>query len=449
MTLLKQKNFFLLMVAKLISLIGTQMQNFALSLYILKATGSATKFASVLALTLIPQLIFAPVAGVLVDWFNRKKILIYLDLLSGIIVGTFAVIYKFNNELLLGHVYFIAITLSLISLLYSPAISTVIPTIVKKEELVKANSMNSFIMNIGNLISPAIAGALLGFYGMFLILVVNSISFIFSSICELFITIPAVNKKPKKINLNAFTTDFVEGINFIKTKTIMLNIIILGLMINFVSPVIGSIGLTYLSKQVLKISDYQFGTLQSITVVALILSPLLCNLVSKKAKLGTILFIDIFVVSILVCMMAALASPAYLKLFSSNLIPYITLIIIGFIIMLVTSIGNMALGVMFQQEVPLAIMGRVGTVMTTACMAAVPLGQMIFGVLFDKLYTWVCFSIAASILLIVILCFRSSLCKHEKPTDELNTCDANKIHDDNLCIDCPEVANLIDDSQIE
>jgi len=448
MNLFKQKNFCLLMVSKLISLIGTQMQSFALSLYVLKVTGSATKFASVLALTLIPQLIFAPVAGVLVDWFNRKKILIYLDLLSGIIVGVFAVIYSVNNELLLGHIYFIAISLSLLSLLYSPAIGTVIPTIVKKEELVSANSTNSFIMNIGNLISPAIAGVLLSFYGMLLILIVNSISFILSAVLELFITIPAVNKMPKKINLKAFTTDFAEGIHFIKNKTIMLNIIILGLIINFVSPAMGSMGLTYLSKRVLKISDYQLGTLQSIVVIALIVSPFLCSMVNKKAKLGTILFLDIFIVSILVSILGVISAPAYLGLFNSNLVPYISLIAISFMMMLITSIGNMALGIMFQQEVPLSIMGRVGTVMTTACMAAVPLGQMVFGVLFDTLQTWICFSIAAAIPLIVILCFKRSLCTEEKATKKINICNDNEIHSDNLCIDCPEAANLIDDSQI-
>ncbi|HBA05094.1 MAG TPA: MFS transporter, partial [Clostridium sp.] len=55
--LLKQKNFLLLMLGKLVSLVGSEMQGFALSLYVLKITGSAAKFASVLAITLVPKII--------------------------------------------------------------------------------------------------------------------------------------------------------------------------------------------------------------------------------------------------------------------------------------------------------------------------------------------------------------------------------------------------------
>jgi len=225
--LLKQKDFSLLMLGKLVSLIGTQMQNFALSLYVLKITGSATKFASVLALTILPQVFLGPIAGVFADWFERKKIIVYLDMLSGIMIGIYAVIYKVNGGLSLGNIYFLVITMSIISLLFSPAISTIMPTIVKKDELVDANGINSFIMNLGNLVAPVIAGVLFGFYGMFTILIINSISFIASSISEMFINIPKMNKRPEKINLSSFYNDFSKGINFIKNKKIMANIIIL------------------------------------------------------------------------------------------------------------------------------------------------------------------------------------------------------------------------------
>ena len=198
-SLLKERNFGLLMWGKLVSLVGTQMQNFALSLYVFKITGSASKFATVLMVTIIPQLILGPMAGVFVDWLDRKKIMVYLDMVNGILIGIYAILFYINGELSLGSIYIFAILLSLISVLFQPAISTVIPSIVKKEELVEANSINSLIMNVGNLISPMIAGALFGVYGLFTILVINSISFILSSVSEMFIDIPKVNKKPEVI----------------------------------------------------------------------------------------------------------------------------------------------------------------------------------------------------------------------------------------------------------
>ena len=93
--LLKEKNFSLLMFGKVTSLIGSYMQSFALSLFVLSTTGSATKFASILAISLIPNLIFSPISGVIVDWFYRKNILIFLDLVSGIAVSIFAIFYLY------------------------------------------------------------------------------------------------------------------------------------------------------------------------------------------------------------------------------------------------------------------------------------------------------------------------------------------------------------------
>jgi len=60
---------------KLVSILGSNIQSFALSLYVLRITGSATKFASVLGIAIIPRLILSPIAGVIADWFDRKKLL--------------------------------------------------------------------------------------------------------------------------------------------------------------------------------------------------------------------------------------------------------------------------------------------------------------------------------------------------------------------------------------
>lgn len=240
--LLKQKDFLLLMLGKLVSLVGSEMQGFALSLYVLKITGSATIFASVLSITIIPKLILGPIAGVLVDWLDRKKIIVYLDMLSGVIIGIHAILFMINGNLSLSSIYTLSILLSLISLIFQPAIRTTIPSLVKKEELIDANGINSIIMNIGSLIAPALAGILFGLYGLGAILIINSISFILSSISEMFINVPKINKKPEKINMNSFISDFSQGIKFIKSKKTIVSIISLSCIVNFVFAPISSKG---------------------------------------------------------------------------------------------------------------------------------------------------------------------------------------------------------------
>lgn len=414
--LLKHKDFRLLMLGKFVSLLGSRMQSFALSLYVLKATGSPAKFASVLAISIIPQIILGPIAGVFVDWLDRKKIIVYLDLFSGILVGIYAFVYRINGGLSLIHIYILVIMLSIISIIFGPAITTVIPSIIKKDNLVDANGINSFIRQIGNLIAPAVAGMFMGLYGLGFVLFVNSISFILSSISEMFINIPKFIKENKKVNIESFKSDFKEGIQFIKGKRKILSIIFLGIVINFAySPVI-SIGVTYISKQILLVSDTQYGLLSSIIVMGMMLAPFICSIASRKIDLGMMIFLDIFIISILFGIMAFISSKYFLNLIEGNLIPFIMFTIVCAIIAIVTSTGNIAIGTMMQKEIPLDLMGRVNSVISTGLTATIPLGQMIYGVLFENLQAWVCITISATILLVTILLSKRNLSSTEYQT---------------------------------
>lgn len=417
-SLLKKKSFILLMTAKLVSLIGTQMQDFAVSLYVLKITGSALKFSSVLIVASIPSIVLGPFAGVLVDWFDRKKIIIYLDMAAGVIVGVYAAIYKINGRLTLGSIYILVILLALISLFYNPAISTMIPSILKKDELLDGNGTNSVVTNAGNLAAPALAGVLLSFYGLFYILILNSVSFILSSICEMFISITKTSNRPDKIKFKSFVNDFTQGIKFVKSKKIIFNIIIMAVFINlFFNPVL-NMGITYISKQVLKVSDFQYGNLESIFMVSMIVAPFACSLIAKRIRLGKILFLDILLTSIFMGILAVIPSPFYLNLFNNNTVPYISIIITLFIIGLVTTIGNISLSTICQQETPIPMMGRVGTLLNTVSMAAVPLGTAIFGVLFDKIPAFMCVAISSIAIFISIMFFKKSLLNCEKSEDK-------------------------------
>lgn len=407
-SLLKKKDFSLLMFAKFASLIGTNVQDFAFSLYVLKITGSATKFASVLALSAIPQLVLGPFAGVFADWLDRKKIIVWLDVLSGIATGIFAVVFWMNGRLSMGSIYILVIALSLISTLYQPAIGTVIPSIVEKDDLMDANGLSSMILNVGNLMSPVLAAAIYGFFNLSVVLAVNAISFLVSSAAELFISIPHSEKAAQKRNIKTFGADFMEGINFIKTRKLILIIVLMAAIINFAySPM--SLGLTYISRQILKVTAFQFGLMQTFTVISMMVAPVLASSLSKKIKLGRLLFYALMMSSIVIAIMAIVPANAFLRLFSTNLVPYITLIVLFFTVGMICTIANIALGVMFQQKVPLELMGRVGTVMNSGCMACAPIGQIIFGVLYDHISASLCLLITGTISISAVLIFRKGL----------------------------------------
>lgn len=192
------KNFIIIVIGQIISLFGNAIQRFSMSLYLLEFTGSTAAFANILAISTIPYIIFAPIAGRIVDNVNRKKIMVYLDLFCTILIGAYAFILLngSDNELIVAVVMFI---LSICSTLYGPAVTSSIPQIVNEDKLTTANGIINQVGSVVNFVGPILAGVLYGLLGIKLIVIINAISFLVSAIMELFLDIPDVRKKRRYV----------------------------------------------------------------------------------------------------------------------------------------------------------------------------------------------------------------------------------------------------------
>ncbi|HEY8420550.1 MAG TPA: MFS transporter [Thermoclostridium sp.] len=412
--LIKQKDFSLLILGKLVSLLGSNMQQFALSLYVLAITGSATVFASILSISILPRLLLSPVAGVFGDWFDRKKTIVSLDFLNAIIIGIFAGIYMVNDNLSIAAIYILVILLEITEIFFHSAMSAVLPSMVKKEELLEANSFNSLVMSIGNVLSPVIAAALYGAFGMKIILIVNSASFALSAVSEIFINMPKTHKQPEKIDIKTFMNDLAEGINILKSNRLISTMIGLGTLINFsVSPLFG-IGLVYIFKQVLKVNDMQFGVFEMALSASMLLAPVLCGGIIKKIRIGKLTYLSFTITAVLILIMSVFPSGFILKAFNTNMVSYVGLLIISFVIGLVVAVANIAIGTLFNQVVPLELMGRTSTVFNLAVTVFIPVGQMIFGFLYDIIINEAVVIISGIILLAVTAAYRKALLNYDE-----------------------------------
>lgn len=402
--LLKNKDYLLLLLGDLVSLVGSIMQSFALSLYVLNTTGSAAKFASILSITFIPELILGPIAGVFADWFNRKKLIITLDILSGTLVGIYALIYLIDKSLInIFSITILVALLSIISTIFQPAIVTITPGIVKKEQLVDANGLSTIVSAGGRLAAPIIAGLFLQKFGLFWIFLINSLSFLCSALSEAFINIPKNDRKHEKITFKSFFSDFSEGIKFIYNNKLILGIGILLLSVNFfVAPVI-IVGEPYILKTILKISDTQYGFFQSGLIIPMFIAPVLCSLISKKVSLNKIIYVSMVINSLIVAAIGITTTDTYLSIFKSNFIPFIIIFILFFIMSIFDLISNLAIFSMEQELVPLSLLGRVESALTSIAFALTPIGQMIFGYLLDKFNACVCIIDVSILTLISVL----------------------------------------------
>lgn len=413
----KQKDFSLLMLGKLVSLLGSNMQQFALSLYVLGITGSATIFASILSISILPRLLLSPVAGVFGDWFDRKKSIVILDLINSLIIGTFAVIYIANGELSIPMIYVFVILLEITEIFFGSSMSAVLPSVVKKEELMDANAVRSLVGNIGNISAPILAALIYGAFGLKIIFIVNAISFLLSAISETFIRIPKTHKRPEKIDIKSFKTDLMEGINIIKSNKLIFTMISLGTIINFAIAPLFSVGLIYIIREILNSNDIQFGIFQMTLSVSMLLAPILCGGIMKKLKIGRLSFLSFVIISILIMIMSIFPSNFIINAFNTNIVPYLGILTVAFFIGIAVTVANIGVGTLFNEIVPLEVMGRTSTVFNLAVTVFIPVGQMIFGYLYDTISTSIAVLISGVILLLAIMKYKNALIAYDEESE--------------------------------
>lgn len=424
--LLKNKGFVLLMGGQCISAIGSGMQSFALSLYVLSITGSGGKFASVLAVSVIPKLILGPISGVFIDRLDRKKIIVCLDILSGFVSLVFYIL-SITSGIKLIYIYIGVIMLSIISSIYNPAINSVLPSIMKKEELVDANALSSIIMSTASIFSPMLAGALYGMLGLPIILLLNTVSFFCSSIMEFFVKLPKLVRGDMKFTFAVFKKDFGEGVTYIVKHKLLRKILICAFVINFTLNPMMSIGYVYLAKMVLKVNDVQIGIQQTIFVAATLIGPLIASRVLKKMELSKIFYMGLYLVGGLMAFAAISTSKLFTGLFSGITIPFTLLVVTGVLAVAAIGIINISITTMKQKETPMELYGRVNSVQTMAAMSAVPLGQMLFGSLLDRTPSYITILLTSFSILITAFLFWFSLVSEEKHAKEGKATEINEI----------------------
>ena len=217
----------------------------------------------------------------------------------------------------------------------------------------------------------------------------------------MFINIPKKHKKPEKISIITFKTDLMEGINIIKGNKFISTMIYLGTIINFVIAPIFSVGLVFIIKEILKATDFQFGIFQMILSASMIAAPIFASGYIKKVKVGKLCYLSFISIALSILIMAVIPSKVTLGSFKSNLIPYILLSIISFMVGVFATIANIAMGTIFNQVTPIQLMGRTSTVFNLAVTVFIPIGQMLFGYLYDIISP--SYVIAISRILIVVV----------------------------------------------
>ncbi|MHC1683163.1 MAG: MFS transporter [Clostridiaceae bacterium] len=376
---MKNKNFVIVVIGQIISLFGNAIQRFCMSLYILDLTGSAAIFSGILAISTIPYILFAPIAGLLADTVNRKKIMVYLDFFSAALMAIYSIIILSgrDNTVIVGIVMFM---LSIIYTLYSPSVTACIPQIVEKDKLASANGIIQQVASIVNLVGPIIAGILYSFVGIKLIVIINAISFLLAAILEMFLDIPDLEVKEK------FKNPLLKSIKEMKKSFIYLKEkkkIVLGVICSYgltnilVVPVL-TVVTPYFINVKLDMPSSIYGVVEAIFVLGMVLGGMI---ITFKPKLFKMKKIHVTMYPMIIAMII-MGIATYLK--AENKYVVLGLYSIGgFGIMLSLAFSNIISLTFIQEEVRGDMLGKVSAFSTAVATASVAPGQLIYGQLID------------------------------------------------------------------
>lgn len=389
-------NLILFSAGKLVSLLGTYIYSFAISLYILKVTGSGTSFALSIFIGALPRILFSPIAGSLADRVDRKKMIVGLDFLSGIVIlalWTLSMIFGLK----LMFIYAVTAILSIISCFFNTCFQAAMPKLVTEKNLVKINSYNRAIDSGSSIIGPALGGLVFGVISMKLFLLMNGISFILSAVSEMFIDFELnksqnEHKVESKMSVVAVCQDIKDVFHFIRGNKMLCVIMPFSMSLNFLIMASLNVVLPYIINNVFKMSSSQYGFIEAAFSIGMLLAAILVGRLPEAEKKLKGLTLGIAGMGITITCMGI---PGFLILKDLDnayifALYFVLAILFAFFLVKI----DMPLGVLIQRSTPNEMLGRTMGVLSTISLSLNPLGIILAGIFIDHMPAYIIFLVS-------------------------------------------------------
>jgi Transmembrane secretion effector len=232
---LRNRNFALLWSGGLISMTGDWMLLVALPIYVYQATGSALATGAMFAAGLLPNVLFGSVAGVFVDRWDRKKTLVFGNALLTLSVLPLLLVPQTGW---LWVVYAVAFVQSCFGIFNEPAENSLLPALVGEERLATANSLNATNNNLARLAGPALAGLVVGWFGLVGVVAVDAASYLVSAALVSLISAPTAPERPEEAPpvdaggvaaaFSGVWREWAEGLRLVGTGRVILTVFVVG-----------------------------------------------------------------------------------------------------------------------------------------------------------------------------------------------------------------------------
>lgn len=365
------RTFLVVWVGQLISIIGSGLIGFGLSVWIFDQTGEATPFALNALFYNVPRILLAPLAGSVADRFNRRWIMICSDTAAALTTLTAAVLL-FSGNLQVWHIYVISFLESVFNTFQSPAYSAAITMMVPKKDLGRAGGIQHMGYAMESLLIPLLAGVLYAAIGLRGVIVIDIATFFFAIGALLLVRIPQpVATTESASEKRSLWADAVFGWRYLQGRPGLFGLLWYYAIVNFflslsgvlIGPMILSFG-----------SEVELGIAQMAGGAAMLAGGVLMGTWGgpKTNRIPSVIGA------------IGLSGIGYLLM---GLRPTIAIIAVGqFIFLFFIPISAALSQVVWQVKVPADIQGRVFAIRGMIAHAIIPLSNLVAGPLADRIF---------------------------------------------------------------
>jgi MFS transporter, DHA3 family, macrolide efflux protein len=279
--LLKNPNFVLLWTGQAISSIGDYFTLLAIPLFVNRLTGSVMLVGLSFISTMLPALVLGPIAGVFVDRFDRRKVMIASDVLRGVLTLSLLTVQDASQVWI---VYLVGFLVSCSAQFFSPARGAALPLIVSDpQDWLPANGLLRVIQTVGMLAGPALAGVAIGLWGEQVAFIADGISFLISALAIFFMTVPHTTggNRPEASTLQGVWRDLREGLDFLFASRLALGVLICLSMASLGFSTVNMIWIPYLQQRY-SVGASGLGIADAALGVGMLVSGLLIGQLAKK-----------------------------------------------------------------------------------------------------------------------------------------------------------------------
>jgi DHA3 family macrolide efflux protein-like MFS transporter len=367
------RNLALLLSGQLVSQIGDKFHMLAVAFLVLKTTGSPAKMGLVLFCSVFPGMILGFISGAFLDRYSRKAIIVGADAARGLIVAAVCVLYylgALSFTVLLAAQFLISVCTAF----FDPAIPALIPQIVRREQLPRANSQTQFVSGISTIFGPVLGGLTVAWAGYLPVFLINAGSYLFSAGFESFIRLPALERSTS--GQTKIVDDIIEGCRYVyQSKSLVIILVMVGVIHFFVGSIEAVIPV--LATDLNGGGAENIGFIQACFGLGTVLAALFISIRNIKQKEALILFGSVFLIGLSLLLIGGMHMSGI-----RMIMPYLIIFpaVGGLIIFAGTSFRSM-----IQKEVQDRMMGRVFGFVSSVGNISIPLAMLIFGSLMEYL----------------------------------------------------------------